>query len=102
MWVHHGSLNTDVIMSRLFQTPTQSPSSNPTPPTRRRRVIPFNEVVSVIIKSSRTPISMGTFSPQLLVTFDTYSCPLPSTYLQPRQLRPSEHLLLFALNSLNL
>jgi len=43
----------------LFQTPTQSPSSNPTPPTGRRRAIPFSEVVSVIIKSSRTPISMA-------------------------------------------
>ncbi|SRR5258708_1767500 len=80
----YGSLNTDVILSRLFQTPTQSPSSNPTPPTRRRRAIPFNEVVSVIIKSSRTPISMGTFSPQLIVTFDTYSCH-SSLYLSPAE-----------------
>ncbi|KAF8331500.1 uncharacterized protein EI90DRAFT_3058103 [Cantharellus anzutake] len=43
----------------LFQAPSQSPSSNPTPPTRRRRAIPFNEVLSVVIKSSRTPMSTG-------------------------------------------
>ncbi|KAF8293630.1 hypothetical protein DL93DRAFT_2091901, partial [Clavulina sp. PMI_390] len=41
----------------LFTTSPQSPSSNPTPPTRRRRAIPIEEVVQVIVKSARSPIN---------------------------------------------
>lgn len=34
-----------------------SPSSAPTTPTRRRRAIPLQDVVSVVVKSSRNPLS---------------------------------------------
>lgn len=50
---------------RLFAAAPQSPSSNPTPPTRRRRAVPIEEVVRVVIKSARSPVNAGTFAPML-------------------------------------
>ncbi|KDQ16745.1 hypothetical protein BOTBODRAFT_53832 [Botryobasidium botryosum FD-172 SS1] len=57
----------------LFSASSFLPSSNPTPATRRRRTVPRAEVIGVVIKSSRTPISEAEASESL--TLLTTLCP---------------------------
>ena len=43
----------------MFSAPTPGPSTLPTPPRGRRKAIPMAEAAEVIVKSSKTPISLG-------------------------------------------
>lgn len=43
----------------MFSGPSVGVSSLPTPPRGKRKAIPMAEVVDVIVKSSKTPISTG-------------------------------------------
>ncbi|KAK4684159.1 hypothetical protein P7C73_g6044, partial [Tremellales sp. Uapishka_1] len=42
----------------MFSAPSPGPSTLPTPPRGRRKAIPMMEVADVIVKSSKTPISL--------------------------------------------
>ncbi|WVQ79404.1 hypothetical protein IAT38_001501 [Cryptococcus sp. DSM 104549] len=43
----------------MFSAPSPGPNTLPTPPKGRRRVIPLSEVAEVIVKSSKTPLSIA-------------------------------------------
>lgn len=62
LFINTSLLHFDVLAPRLFAAPSHGASSNPTPATRRRRAVPFDEVVGIVIKSSKTPVSEGKHS----------------------------------------
>ena len=43
----------------MFSSPSPGPNTLPTPPRGRRKAIPLSEVGDVIVKSSKTPISLA-------------------------------------------
>ncbi|ORY34914.1 hypothetical protein BCR39DRAFT_515585 [Naematelia encephala] len=57
----------------MFSGSTLGPSSLPTPPRGRRKAIPMTEVADVIVKSSKTPISIA--EAQTSLTLLTELCP---------------------------
>jgi hypothetical protein len=61
------------LIIRLFSAPGSSSSSLTTPPRTRRKAIPLAEVADVIVKSSKTPISLAEAETSLSMITDL--CP---------------------------